>query len=177
MTYVLRTSLPHSTMSGALRRAVAEVQPTQPLYAVRSVEGFVHDATAERRFYMFLLGSFAALAVALAAIGIYGVVSYAVAQRTREIGVRMALGARQNDVLKMVIGRGLIPAALGVVTGLAGSLAATRYLRSQLYGVTPTDPATFAAVSALFVAVTVLASYIPARRATKVDPSVALRYE
>jgi ABC-type antimicrobial peptide transport system permease subunit len=126
---------------------------------------------------MQLLGTFACLAFILAAVGIYGVVSYSVTQRTREIGIRIALGAKQSDVLRLVLGEGFRLTMLGVILGLAGAFAATRVLTSLLFEVKPRDPAIFIGLSILFLAVALLASYIPARRATKVDPLVALRYE
>jgi putative ABC transport system permease protein len=126
---------------------------------------------------MILLGGFALLALILASVGIYGVVSYLVAQRTNEIGIRMALGAQRGDVLKMIVGQGAKMALLGVAFGIAAALALTRLMSGMLFGVTPTDPLTFFAVAALLVAVALLACYIPARRASRVDPVVALRYE
>jgi putative ABC transport system permease protein len=127
--------------------------------------------------YAVLLGTFAAIAVALAAAGIYGVMAYSVAQRTREIGIRVALGARPSSVLGLVMGQSALLSIAGVVIGLAGAMWTTTYLQSLLFGLTPLDPATFAGVAVLFLAVATLASFVPARRATTVDPSVALRAE
>jgi putative ABC transport system permease protein len=135
------------------------------------------DTVAQPRFYAVMLGAFAFVALALAAVGLYGVMSYAVSQRTREIGIRMALGAGRRDVLRLVAGQGMAFAMAGVAVGLAGAFALTRYLESMLFGLSPFDPPTVGAVTLLLAAVAAIASYIPARRATRVDPMVALRYE
>jgi putative ABC transport system permease protein len=141
------------------------------------MDEIVSGVVSAQRLAFILLGTFAFLALALAAVGIYGVTSYSVSQRTHEIGVRMALGARQSDVLSLVVGHGLRLGLIGVGLGVAGALVLTRFLASMLYGIRPTDPLTYLAVSLLLAAVAALASYIPARRATKVDPMEALRYE
>lgn len=141
------------------------------------MEQVVDRATGESRFYLTLLGAFASVALMLAGLGIYGVMSHSVSQRKREIGIRMALGARVQDVLRLVVSQGMILAFAGVAAGLAGALALTRLMSGLLYGTRPTDPATFVAVVLLLSAVAAAASYVPARRAARVDPVVALRYE
>ena len=161
----------------AVRQAIREVDPNQPVANVRTMDEVLGRVTAQRALGMQLLTAFAALGLLLAALGIYGVLSYFVVQHTPEIGVRMALGARPADVLKLVIGKGMKLALAGVVLGVAGALVLTRLMRSLLFGVSVIDPLTFACVAALLTLVAFLACYIPARRATKVDPMVALRYE
>ena len=161
----------------ALRRRISEQDSEQPVFDVQTMDRRVSDSVAGRRFSMLLLAVFAGLALVLAAVGIYGVIAYAAAQRTHEIGIRMALGAERADVLRMVVGHGLRLSLIGIGAGLAAALALTRLMSSMLFGVRPTDLVTFAAVSLLLAGVAALASYVPARRATRVDPIVALRYE
>jgi len=174
---VARTASSPASVASAIRREVEALDKGQPISDVRTLDQAVGEAVADRRFTMVLLAAFAALALILAAVGIYGVISYAVAQRTHEIGIRMALGAQSADVLRLVVGRGLTLTVVGVGTGLVGALGLTHFLSSMLYGVQPTDPVTFAGVALVLTGVALLASYVPARRATKVDPMVALRYE
>jgi putative ABC transport system permease protein len=141
------------------------------------MESMVSASVAQPRFYLLLFGIFAALALFLAAVGIYGVLSYSVTQRMHEIGIRLALGAKSSDVIKLVVGQGMMLALIGVAIGLIVAFILTRLMSSLLYGVSATDPVTFVALALLLTAVALLASYIPARRATKVDPMIALRYE
>jgi putative ABC transport system permease protein len=153
------------------------IDKDQPITNVRTLDEVLSASLAERRFNLGLLASFALLAVALASIGVYGVVSYTVAQRTREIGIRVALGASQRAVIGLVLSSGVRWTLIGVAAGLVASAAATRLLLGMLFGVTPLDPMTFIAVSVVFALIAALASYLPARRAAKVDPLIALRYE
>jgi len=160
-----------------LRQAVIAVNPDQRVLGMQTMTDVVAQAVAQPTFDVLLMGIFAALALALTSVGIYGVLSFHLARRTQEIGIRIALGAKRANVLVIVVGQGALLAAVGIAIGLAGALALSRFLSSLLYGVKPTDPPTFIAVSLILAAVALLASYIPARRATKVDPMVALRYE
>jgi putative ABC transport system permease protein len=141
------------------------------------MEELVSASLTRQRFYALLPGFFAAIATVLGAVGIYGVLAYAVGQRTQEFGVRLALGAQPRDILRLVLGRGILLTALGIVIGVAGAMALSRYLRGMLFELTPLDPATYLTVILLFAAVALLAAYLPARRATRVDPAVALRSE
>ena len=174
---MLRTSVPPATVTRAIRDAVAAVDPDLVPSRIQPVAELVAGVVAPRRFNTLLLSAFGALALLLAGIGIYGVIAYSVTQRTREIGVRMALGAEPGDVMRLVVGQGLRLALAGVLLGLLGAFAATRLMRSLLYGVSATDPATFAAVAFVLTSLALLASYVPARRAVRLDPTRALRYE
>jgi putative ABC transport system permease protein len=177
MNLVLRTNGDPLSIAGALRNEVRAIDPDQPVSAMRPMTELVDSSVAQPRYRTTLFGLFAALAMILAATGIYGVMSYSVAQRTHEIGVRMALGARRFDVLKLVVGQGMLLTLIGVALGLAAAFGLTRVMQSLLFGVTTKDPLTFVVVSALLIAVAFVACFVPARRATKVDPLVALRYE
>ena len=174
---VARTSSDPAVLSKAVQRGVQSVDPELPVFAVKPMDEVMVSAMAERRFSMMLFGIFAFLALALAGVGIYGVMAYTVAQRTHEIGIRIALGAAGADVLKMIVGQATRLALIGVGTGLTLAFALTRLMSSLLFGVSATDPLTFLAISLVLTGVAVLASYIPARRATRVDPMIALRYE
>jgi len=174
---VVRTNVEPLSLAGAVRNAIWAVDKDQPVSNLRSMDEIVSEAVARQRFSMLLLGIFAALAMVLAAVGIYGVMSYSIAQRTREIGLRIALGAQKSDVLKMILRQGLRFVAAGLAIGLAASFALTRVMASLLFGISATDPATFVSISLMLIAVALLASYIPAVRAMKIDPMLALRYQ
>ena len=174
---VIRTAADPLSLAGAVRTAMADVDPDVVPYDIRTMDALLADSAQEEKFWMQLVGLFAGLGVALAAIGLYGVIAYAVAQRTHELGVRTALGATRADVFRLVVRQGLMLALLGVAIGIPAAVALTRVIASRLFGVTATDPATLAAAAVLFVSIALLACSIPARRATKVDPLVALRTE
>jgi putative ABC transport system permease protein len=177
MAFVARTQASPESMGQQIKQQIWKVDSQLPVTRVHTMNEVAADSFAARRFNMLLLAIFAGLALLLAAVGIYGVMSYAVTQRTQEIGIRMALGARGIDVLALVIRNGMALTLVGVAIGVGGALALTRLLRTLLFGVAPTDAFTFVAVSAVLIIVALLACYLPARRATKVDPLVALRYE
>ncbi|HEU4794163.1 MAG TPA: ABC transporter permease [Pyrinomonadaceae bacterium] len=177
MNLVIRTQGDPLSIAGAVRNEVRSMNPDLPISAVKPMAEWIDSSVATPRYRTTLFGLFAALAMILAATGIYGVMSYTVAQRTHEIGVRMALGARRMDVLKLVVRQGMVLTVIGVIVGLIGAFALTRVMESLLFGVTTKDPITFTVVAVLLLAVAFIACFVPARRATKVDPLVALRYE
>jgi putative ABC transport system permease protein len=173
----LRTSLPMAEIGARLRQAVASIDKDQPVLVVNAMQELLDNSVAPRRFAALMLALFGALALVLAAAGIYGVASYSVSRRTQEIGLRVALGAQRRDVLRLIVGQGVRLTVIGIALGLAGALALTRMLASLLYGVGATDPITFASVPLVLTGVCLAACYIPARRAAKVDPMTALRCE
>ena len=177
MSLVVRTQSQPWSLIPMIEKAIWSVDPDQPVTDVRTMDQWVAKEAASRRFMLQLIGAFALIALALTVAGIYGVLSYWMRQRTHEIGIRMALGAQKADVLRLVLGQGLKLVLVGVAIGIVGALALTRFMFSFLYGVKPTDPMTFLAVSLILTGAALLASYIPARRAIRVDPMVALRYE
>jgi len=175
--FVARTKREPLAMVAAIRAMLEKMNSQQTIYGVLTLESIVSDSVALQRFTMILLGIFAALAVLLASIGIYGVISYVVGQRTHEIGLRVTLGAQRGDVLRLVLGQGAAMALLGVLIGTAAALGLTRLLAKMLFGVSAHDPQTFIGVAILLTAVALAASYIPAQRAMRVDPVLALRHE
>jgi putative ABC transport system permease protein len=177
LSIVLRTSMEPLEMTSALRSAISQIDPNQPLVNVRSMEQNIQTSVAQPRFRTWLIGTFAGLALVLAAVGVYGVMSYAVTQRTSEIGIRVTMGALPVDIWRLIVGEGVRLALIGVVVGCAGALLLSRVLRSFVFGVSTSDPITFSSVAVVLILVGAAASYLPARRATRVDPLVALRYE
>jgi putative ABC transport system permease protein len=177
MTLVVRTSTDPSALVPSIRSELSAMDKDQPLYNVRTMEQVMSESIARQRFSMLLIAIFACVGLVLASVGIYGVMSYTVAQRTHEIGVRMALGASARDVLKMVVGQGMMLALVGTGLGLLAAFLLTRLISSLLFSVSAADPLTYALISLLLIFVALLACFIPARRATRVDPMVALRYE
>ncbi len=177
MFLAVRTAREPESLAGAVRGAIKTLDPELPVYRVTTMEQLVADSMAQRRFAMLLLGIFAALALGLASVGLYGVMAYSVVQRTHEIGIRMALGAQNRDVLKLVMRQAIVLIVAGLSIGLGAAFGLSRLMSTLLFGVGASDPITFAGVALLLVTVALLACYIPARRATKVDPMIALRYE
>jgi putative ABC transport system permease protein len=177
MALVVRANLDPLPLVSAVRAQLRAMDPSRPLYAVRTEEELIAASIAPQRFALSLVGIFAGLALLVASIGIYGVISYSVAESTKELGIRMALGALKSDVLKMVLGRGLRLVLMGIGVGAVAALAATRVMASFLFNVSAYDPVTFMVVAGIFVMVALAACLIPARRATNVDPMVALHYE
>jgi putative ABC transport system permease protein len=174
---IVRTAVDPLSLAASVRNAIWAVDKDQTVANIDSMEHIVAGAVARQRFSMLLLAIFAGVALVLAAVGIYGVMSYSVAQQTREIGIRMALGAQRSDVLKMTIKQGLKLVSLGLIIGLGAAFVLTRVMTTLLFGISATDPLTFATISLVLLAVALLASYIPSVRAMRVDPMVALRYQ
>jgi putative ABC transport system permease protein len=177
MNMVLRTQGDPMSVVPGVRKEIAAIDQEQPIAVVRTMDEWVNRSTSTPRYRTTLLGLFAGLAMILAATGIYGVMSYSVAQRTHEIGIRMALGAKNGDVLRLVVRQGMFLVVVGLGIGLIAAFALTRLMSSLLFGVTSKDPITFVAVAGVLTVVAFIACYIPARRATRVDPLTALRYE
>jgi len=175
MNVVVRSTAPFDQLAGEIRRIVQAADPSLPIVKMRPMEQVFSDAASRPRFLAELLGIFAALALALAAIGTYGILSYSVTERTREIGIHMALGATKGSVLGMILGQGMRLTIVGLIGGLIASFALTRLLQAQLFNVKPTDPATLSAVTIFIAVVALVACYVPARRATGVDPMITLR--
>jgi ABC-type antimicrobial peptide transport system permease subunit len=177
MTVALRGHTDPAAMVSSSKSELRNLDPDLPMYRVRTMEQQVTESLARRRFSMLLLGIFASVALALATIGIYGVMAYLVNQGTRELGIRIALGASQCNILSLVVRQGMALALSGMMIGLAAALLLTRLIRSLLFGVEATDPITFTGIALLLAMIALLASYIPAQRATRIDPLISLRSE
>jgi putative ABC transport system permease protein len=175
-TLVVHSTVPSLSLVPSIRHVLAQVDPDLPL-DVSTMRQIIEDHTTDARFQMLMIGIFAAVALPLAAVGLYGVISYSVSRRTQEIGIRAALGAARHNLVRMVVGDGLKLASFGVVIGLAAAAMATRLMSSLLFGVRALDPATFLLTALVLTVVAVLATYIPARRAAHIDPMAALKYE
>jgi putative ABC transport system permease protein len=173
----MRTPGDPNNLVPAVKKSVTEIDSTKPAALIRTVESYLNDNLSQVRIFMMLLGVFGISAGVLAATGIYSVMAYAVAQRTREIGIRVALGASGRDILGLVVRQTVFMIAIGVAGGLAGAFGLTRFLRNYLWQVSPTDPITFIAVSVGLILIAVVACLVPTRRAVRVDPTIALRYE
>jgi predicted permease len=176
-SYVMRSSVNPTSLTAQVRSEIRAVDPLLPVDDVRTMDEYMADAMAGNRFALVLIGIFGVTALVLASVGLYGVLAYVVRQRTPEIGVRMAFGAEADNILKLIVGQGAVLTLVGLVVGLIAAFWLTRFMTSMLVGVAPTDPLTFVAIAALFSGVALLAAYVPARRATLVDPVVALREE
>jgi putative ABC transport system permease protein len=177
MTVIIKGASDPNQLISSVRGAVKEIDPEQPIYNPRTMDDIRAESVAPERLNLTLLSLFASIALVLAIVGIYGVMSYSVTQRTHEIGIRMAIGARPLDVFKMILGHGMKLALIGVALGLVGAFLLTRLMASMLFGVEPTDAMTFGGLSALLITIALLACYLPGRRATKVEPTISLRYE
>jgi putative ABC transport system permease protein len=177
MDIVIKTSSDPHGFIAAIKKEVQAIDPHQPLANVHTLEEYLTDHSSARRFNLLLLAVFATVALLLGAIGIYGMMAYSIAERTQEIGIRMALGAQRPDILKLILGQGMKLVLAGIALGLSGALALMRLIESLLFGVSPTDPLTFAGAAIFLCVVAALACWIPARRATAVDPLIALRQE
>ena len=173
--FVVKTETDPAAMTAAVRGEILKLDPEQALYNVFTMEELMADSIALRRFFMLLLLGFAGLALLLAGVGIYGVMSYVVSQRTQEIGIRIALGAQRRQIMKLVVGQGMALAVTGVFVGIAAALSLTQLMTSLLFGISASDPATFSLITLLLLSIALIACLVPARRATKVDPIVALR--
>jgi putative ABC transport system permease protein len=177
MTVIIKGTSDPNQLLGSIRQAVRQIDPDQPIYNPRTMGEIRAESVAPERLNLTLLAIFAGIALVLAIVGIYGVMSYSVTQRTHEIGIRMAIGAQPRDVFTMILGQGMKLALIGIGLGLVGAFALTRLMASMLFGVEPTDATTFSAIAVLLTVVALLACYLPGRRATKVEPTVSLRYE
>ena len=176
-TFAVRTAGDPTAVTSAIREQLRQLDPAVPMYGVKTVDELLAQSRAPARSSMLLVGLFAVLAVTLAVIGVFGVLSYSVTQQTTELGIRMALGATARRVKLLVLGQGMMPVVAGVVAGIGGALALTRFMQTLLFNVEPTDPVTFVAVSVLLAAIAAVASYVPARRATRVDPVSVLKQD
>lgn len=175
LTYVVRTAADPSALIARVRAEAVAMDPDVPIAELSTLESYVSNAMSQTRFLLALIGAFAVLALGLASLGLYGVISYSAKQRTREMGVRVAFGASERDVMRLILGQGMVMTLAGIGLGLAGAIAVTRVVSSFLVGVSARDPITFAGVPALLLAIAIVASFVPARRASRVDPNVALR--
>jgi putative ABC transport system permease protein len=177
MDIIVKTNSNPMALVPAIKREVQQIDPDQPLGPVATLESLLDESLAPRRVNAVLLGTFSAVGLLLGVIGLYGVMSYTVSQRTQEIGVRIALGAQEGDVLKLILGEGMLLALAGTALGIVGAFGLTRLMSSMLFGISAADPLTYSSISLLIIVVALLACYLPARRAAKLSPMLALRYE